>query len=98
MFADAAKCNCLSPDPGAAVGISVGISVAITLLLAIPVGVVIGLGVARCVWRCGKDPTSEEYQQTMEQLQGAIYEEPPETDIPLRQNQAYGHVDVKRRN
>ena len=33
----------------------------------------------------------------MEQLQEVIYEELPETDIPLSDNQAYGHVNAKRR-
>ena len=30
--------------------------------------------------------------------QGADYEEALETAIPLRDNQAYGHVDLKRKN
>ena len=43
-------------------------------------------------------PISEAQQQKKEQLEGAIYEEPLETAIPLRDNQAYGHVDVKHLN
>ena len=34
----------------------------------------------------------------MEQLQDAIYDEPLETVIPLSDNQAYGHVDLKTGN
>ena len=43
-------------------------------------------------------PISEGQQQQKEQLEGAIYEEPLETAIPLRDNQAYGHVDMKHLN
>ena len=62
-------------------------------------GVVIGLGVSWWVRRHGQGPTSEGSQQkTEQQLQGAIYEEPVETVIPLSDNLAYGHVDLKRKN
>ena len=44
----------------------------------------------------GQSPTNEGRQQKMEQ--GADYEEALETAIPLRDNQAYGHVDLKRKN
>ena len=45
-----------------------------------------------------RDPTSEGHQQKMEQVPEAIYEEPPETAIPLSDNQAYGHIDTQRKN
>ena len=79
-------------------GATVGIAVTATLLLALPVGAVIGLGVACYGMRRGRGPTSEGGQQKCQQLQGAIYEEPPETAIPLRDNQAYGHCDIQRNN
>ena len=89
--------ECESADFSA--GAAAGIAVTITLLVALPVGVVIGLGVAWWIWRRGQSPTSEGPQQKMEQqLQGADYEEPLETVIPLRDNLAYGHVDLKRKN
>ena len=43
-------------------------------------------------------PIIEGQQQQKEQLEGAIYEEPLETAIPLRDNQAYGNVDLKHLN
>ena len=47
----------------------------------------------------GQGPTSKGPQQkTEQQLQGVIYEEPVETAIPLSDNLAYGHVDMKRKN
>ena len=74
-------------------GAAVSIFVAITLLITLPVGVVIGLGLAWCVWRCGDGPTSEcPQQKNQQQLQGAIYEKPQESAIPLRGNQAYDHA------
>ena len=80
-------------------GAAAGITFTITLLVALPVGVVIGLGMSWCIWRRGQGPTSEIPQQkTEQQLQGAIYEEPVETVIPLSDNLAYGHVDLKRKN
>ena len=79
-------------------GGAAGITFTITLLVALSVGVVIGLGVSWWVWRHGQGPTSEGPQQkTDQQLQGAIYEEPVETVIPLSDNLAYGHVDLKRK-
>ena len=85
-------------ENGLSAGATAGIAVAVTLLLVLPVGVVIGLGVACYGMRHGRGPTSEGGQQKSQQLQGAIYEEPPETAIPLRDNQAYGHLDIQRKN
>ena len=80
-------------------GAVAAIAITITLLVSLPVGVVIGLGVAWWVWGHGHSPIGEGPQQKMEQqLQGADYEEPLETVIPLRDNQAYGHVELKRKN
>ena len=42
-----------------------------------------------------EDPISEDHQQKMEQVQEAIYEEPPGTAIPLSDSQAYGHIDMQ---
>ena len=81
-------------------GAAAGITVTVTLLLALPVGVVIGLGVAWYGKRCGQDPSThtEGDQHKSQQVQEAIYEEPPETAIPLSDNQAYGHFDIQRKN
>ena len=76
--ADESESNSLS------VGAAAGITFITTLLVALPVGVVIGLGVAWCAMRHGTSKS--------QQLQGADYEEPLETVIPLRDNQAYGQV------
>ena len=76
-------------------GAVAGIAVTVTLLLALPVGVVIGVGVAWYSKRCGRGPTSKGDQH---QVQEAIYEEPPETAIPLSDNQTYGHFDTQRNN
>ena len=67
------------------------IAVTVTLLLALPVGVVIGVRVAWYGKRCGQGPSthSEGDQHKSQQVQEAIYEEPPETAIPLSDNQAY---------
>ena len=67
----------------------VGITFTITLLVGLPVGMVTGLVVAWWVWRRGRGPTSEVPQQKTEQLQGVIYKEPVEPDIPLSDNLAY---------
>ena len=100
--------TCKSEEEVLSASAVAGIAVTVTLLLALPVGVVIGLGVAWNVTRHGtgseghqhKSPSihSEGHQQKMEQVQEAIYEEPPETAIPLSDNQAYGHIDMQRKN
>ena len=89
--------TCKSEEEVLSAGAVAGIA-AVTLLLALPVGVVIGLGVAWNVMRRVRDPTSEGHQQKSQQVQEAIYEEPPETTIPLSNNQAYGHIDTQRKN
>ena len=90
--------TCKSEEEVLSAGAVAGIAVTATLLLALPVGVVIGLGVAWYGMRCVRNPTSKSHQQKMEQVQEAIYEEPPETAIPLSDNQAYGHIDTQRKN
>ena len=76
--------------------------VTVTLLLALPLCVVIGLGVAWYGKRRGQGPSthSESDQHKSQQVQEAIYEEPPETAhaIPLSDNQAYGHIDIHRKS
>ena len=81
-------------------GAAAGIAVTVTLLLSLPVGVVIGLGVAWYGKRRGRGPSthSEGDQHKSQQVQEAIYEESPETAIPLSDNQAYGHIDMQRKN
>ena len=61
-------------------------------------GVVIGLGVALYGKRCAQGSSSEGDQHKSQQVQGDIYKEPPETAIPLSDNQAYGHIDIQRKN
>ena len=92
--------TCKSEEEVLSAGAVAGIAVTVTLLLALPVGVAIGLGVAWYGKRCGQSPSihSEDDQHKSQQVQEAIYEEPPETAIPLSDNQAYGHIDTQRRN
>ena len=89
-------CNC--EGKGLSAGVAAGIAVTATLLLALPVSVVIGLGVAWCGMGRGRGPTSEGGQQKCHQLQGAINDGPLETTISLRDNQAYGYLDMQRIN
>ena len=87
--ADESESNSLSA------GAAAGITFIITFLVALPVGVAIGLGVAWLVCRRGRSHTSKGLQQKMEQQeQGTRYMKPPETDICLSDNQAYGQVDI----
>ena len=94
--------SCKSEEEALSAGVVAGIAVTVTLLLAIPVGVVIGVGVACYGKRRGQGPSihSEGDQHKSQQVQEAVYEEPPETAhaIPLSDNQAYGHFDIQRRN
>ena len=83
--------RCEGDSKGLAAGATVGIAVTVTFLLTLPVGVVIGLGVAWYGMRRDQSHNSKGSQQKSQQLQEAIYEEPPATAIPLRDNQAYGH-------
>ena len=90
--------SCKSEEEVLSAGAVASIAVTVTLLLALPVGVVIGLGVAWYGKRRGQGPSSEGEQHKSQQVQEAIYEEPPETAIPLSDNQAYGHIDMQRNN
>ena len=92
--------TCKSEGEVLSAGTAAGIAVTVTLLLALPVGVVICLGVAWYGKKHGQGPSihSEGYQHKSQQVQEAIYEEPPETAIPLSDNQAYGHIDMQRKN
>ena len=92
--------TCKSEVEVLSAGAVAGIAVTVTLLLALPVGVVIGLGVAWYGKRCGQGPSihSEGDQHKSQQVQEAIYEEPPETAIPLSDNQSYGHFEMQRKN
>ena len=98
---------CTSCDDGESGGISTGaaagVAIFITVLMALPVGVLIGCWGVWCVRRRGKGRGPRNTQQEQpQQLQGAIYEEPGpgpvDTAIPLTDNQAYGHINMQRRN
>ena len=88
---------------GISAGAAAGVAIFITVLMSLPVGVLIGCWGAWCVRRRGKrrGPRSTQQEQP-QQLQGAIYEEPGpglvDTAIPLTDNQAYGHINMQRRN
>ena len=81
--------SCKSEGEVLSAGAVAGIAVTVTLLLTFPVGVVIGVGVAWYGQKCGQGPTSEGDQHKSQQVQEAIYEEPPDSAIPLSDNQAY---------
>ena len=83
------KDSCKSEGEDLSAGAVAGIAVIVTLLLALPVGVVIGVRVAWYGKRCGQGLTSEGDQHKSQQVQEAIYEEPPDSAIPLSDNQAY---------
>ena len=89
-------------DDGNSASLSTGGAVAITLVLSIlvslPVGVIIGVCVTWCI--CKSRGVQKKEQQLKEGTNVVIYEEPDvkiETDIPLSDNQAYGHVNMQRR-
>ena len=89
-------------DDDNSVNLSTGDAVAITLVLSIlvslPVGVIIGVCVTWCI--CKSRGVQEKEQQLKGGTNVVIYEEPDvkiETDIPLSENQAYGHVNMQRR-
>ena len=66
--------------------------------MSLPVGVIIGMCVTWCI--CKSRGVQEKGQQLQEGTNVVIYEEPDvkiETDIPLSENQAYGHVNMQRR-
>ena len=79
-------------------GGAVAIAIVLTLLVSLPVGVIIGVCVTWCI--CKSRGVQEKGQQLQERTNVVIYEEPDvkiETDIPLSDNQAYGHVNMQRR-
>ena len=92
-------------DDGNSDSLSIGDAVAITLVLSIlvslPVGVMIGCYGMWCIMKSHKyNLQQEKEQQLKEGTNVVIYEEPDvkiETDIPLSDNQAYGHVNMQRR-
>ena len=83
--------SCKSEGEVLSAGAVAGIAVTVTLLLALPVGVVIGVRVAWYGKKHGQGPSihSEGDQHKSQQVQEAIYEEPPDSAIPLSDNQAY---------
>ena len=79
-------------------GGAVAITLVLTLLVSLPVGVIIGVCVTWCI--CKSRGVQEKGQQLKGGTNVVIYEEPDvkvETDIPLSENQAYGHVNMQRR-
>ena len=83
-------------DASISAGAAAGIAGVITLLVTLPVGVVLGYCGMWCRKRQGQGSTNESVQQRMEQLKEDIYDLPLETAIPVSDNQAYAHIDVKR--
>ena len=85
-------------SPSLSTGGAVAIAIVLTLLVSLPVGVIIGMCLSRCI--CKSRGVQEKEQQLQEGTNVVIYEEPDvkiETDIPLSDNQAYGHVNMQRR-
>ena len=79
-------------------GGAVAIAIVLTLLVSLPVGVIIGVCVTWCI--CKSRGIQEKEQHLKGGTNVVIYEEPDvkiETDIPLSDNQAYGHVNMQRR-
>ena len=68
------------------------IASATTFLLSISVGVFLGCCV--CYFMRRHQNAIKDPQQKKEQSQESIYEEPPDTVIPLNENQAYGQVNI----
>ena len=85
-------------SPSLSTGGAVAIAIVFTLLVSLPVGVIIGVCVTWCI--CKSRGVQEKEQQLKGGTNVVIYEEPDvkiETDIPLSDNQAYGHVNMQRR-
>ena len=83
-------------DDDYSVNLSTGGIVAITLVFTLLVGVIIGVCVTWCI--CKSRGVQEKEQQLQEGTNVVIYEEPDvkiDTDIPLSDNQAYGHVNMR---
>ena len=79
-------------------GDAVAITLVLSILVSLPVGVIIGVCVTWCI--CKSRGVQEKGQQLKGGTNDVIYEEPDvkiETDIPLSDNQAYGHVNMQRR-
>ena len=85
-------------SPSLSTGGAVAITLVLTLLVSLPVGVIIGMCLSRYISK--SRGVQEKEQQLKEGTNVVIYEEPDvkiETDIPLSDNQAYGHVNMQRR-
>ena len=85
-------------SPSLSTGGAVAITLVLTLLVSLPVGVIIGVCVTWCI--CKSRGVQEKEQHLKGGTNVVIYEEPDvkiETDIPLSDNQAYGHVNMQRR-
>ena len=71
----------------------------LTLLVALPVGVIIGCCGMWCICKSRGVQEKEQQHQSQEGTNVVIYEEPDvkiDTDIPLSDNKAYGHVNMQR--
>ena len=85
-------------SPSLSTGGAVAIAIVLSILVSLPVGIIIGVCVTWCI--CKSRGVQEKEQQLKEGTNVVIYEEPDvkiETDIPLSDNQAYGHVNMQRR-
>ena len=85
-------------SPSLSTGGIVAITLVLTLLVSLPVGIIIGMCLSRCISK--SRGVQEKEQQLQEGTNVVIYEESDvkiETDIPLSDNQAYGHVNMQRR-
>ena len=85
-------------SPSLSTGGAVAITLVVSILVSLPVGVIIGMCLSRCISK--SRGVQEKEQQLKEGTNVVIYEEPDvkiETDIPLSDNQAYGHVNMQRR-
>ena len=85
-------------SPSLSTGGAVAIAIVLTLLVSLPLGVIIGMCLSRCISK--SRGVQEKEQQLQRGTNVVIYEEPDvkiDTDIPLSDNQAYGHVNMQRR-
>ena len=98
LFADITPLN-LNDNNCLSVGATAGIRVVTCFIVTMSVVVVLGL----CVWckmRQDRDSAIDGQQEGTMQLQETIYDEPLDTRIQLKDNQAYisGHVNMNTRN
>ena len=98
MFADITPLN-LNDKNCLSAGATAGITVVPCVIVTMPVIVVLGL----CVWckmRQNRGSTIDGPQEVPKQVQETIYDEPLNSAIQLRDNQAYisGHVNMNTRN